>query len=136
MCPPPIHAPLVHKAIALLCAAALLGCGAFASLAEDKVLMVLSPNYARQGDTIKLDVAFPDLDAAELRESRVAALDFGPLVSARALELADDGSLAVTLLVARGAPLGERTVRLTLANEAGQDVTAEATFFVVRPRGP
>ena len=114
----------------------LVGCNAFAELAENGTLMVLVPNYARQGETVPINVTFPDLGVRLLRESRVTALEFGPLVSARSLEVNDDGSLAITLLVARGAPLGERAVRVTLSNDAAPELTAEATFFVVRPRAP
>ena len=73
----------------------LVGCNAFAELAENGTLMVLVPNYARQGETVPINVTFPDLGVRLLRESRVTALEFGPLVSARSLEVNDDGSLAM-----------------------------------------
>ena len=48
----------------------LVGCNAFAELAENGTLMVLVPNYARQGETVPINVTFPDLGVRLLRESR------------------------------------------------------------------
>jgi hypothetical protein len=114
--------------------ATLVGCGAFASLAPRGQLMTLTPNWARQGDTVVVTVSFPEVPAAILLGSRLTGIDFGAQVQPQRQVVAKDGSIDVTLLVAQGAALGERRAKATLVTSTGETLAGEAAFHVLRPR--
>jgi hypothetical protein len=108
----------------------------FSSIVSDAAIMLLAPNWGRQGDRKTISASFPEIPPAIVAQSRFTSFDFGDRVFLAALDVGENGTIDVTLRIDPTAPLGRRLVRATLDTGRGSEIVATAEFVVLPEMSP